>query len=591
MELRSQVKFIFQDLLAARARLELTVGALSIASGAAVLLFVLSFTHGVYRFVDSRFHGAKPVIGSVFVRLKSGEQFSKSQVQEIREFAEQHPDVVESVSWYCGRIDLQVKRNREMETAEQPVVWAFPYDHCSVLDPSNGIRFINGQSLSPANGNAEPVFGVLVNVRFLEDFLSFTEGEIKEVLKGNLKLLPTEIWFHFPPIRRIDGYPRYEPREIAVPVSGVVCLRDEIFPHLFVSPEIAGAFFYEDRQRWEPSYVLQFEKANGGGPLIPKTDYTTDEGLDTIDRRGREWVELPDSKKLRDLDSILTSDKTPFQSAIFLLRNFRRPGLRSEIKRRMEQPKELYRSAGEEKDKLLEMLERKQTRGLRRWLENPIGMKKELSSTEEGFKDRTRGNLTIENRQGVWVLYDSDSGVQHRISTQNNEIVVVQDKPWDVVPPSDTVSEALNQITGLVGFYSNIVSWTIGLLSTLTALLLGIGHIRRKRKDIGILKASGINPFVLAVIYGTQVLCVCIAGATLGVGLAWIVAPFLESSAQALIGDFQLDFTFTESVMVVGHRQIFETLRWVTFGALLGIILPCWQAMTVNPMEDLRTGL
>ena len=122
--------------------------------------------------------------------------------------------------------------------------------------------------------------------------------------------------------------------------------------------------------------------------------------------------------------------------------------------------------------------------------------------------------------------------------------------------PSDTATKALNQVAHVVSFYSSATYWTILLLSALICLSLGMGYVHRKRKDIGILKTSGISPPRLGAIYSSQVLLIAVAGILLGIGLSMALAGFLEGDARRIIQNLNDDLHHERSDHAPDPRRI-----------------------------------
>jgi putative ABC transport system permease protein len=102
--------------------------------------------------------------------------------------------------------------------------------------------------------------------------------------------------------------------------------------------------------------------------------------------------------------------------------------------------------------------------------------------------------------------------------------------PWQEVQRSDAKLVAIVQIALLVG------TWLLGLLAVASIAVLVGGRMADQTRRVGLLKAVGATPRLVAVVLLAEHLILALAATVLGLAAGWLAAPLLTSPGDALIG-------------------------------------------------------
>jgi putative ABC transport system permease protein len=102
--------------------------------------------------------------------------------------------------------------------------------------------------------------------------------------------------------------------------------------------------------------------------------------------------------------------------------------------------------------------------------------------------------------------------------------------PWQLVQRSDTKVITIVQIVMLVG------TWLLGLLAVASIAVLVGGRMADQTRRVGLLKAVGATPRLVAVVLLAEHLALALAATVLGLAVGWLVAPLLTSPGDALVG-------------------------------------------------------
>jgi putative ABC transport system permease protein len=79
-------------------------------------------------------------------------------------------------------------------------------------------------------------------------------------------------------------------------------------------------------------------------------------------------------------------------------------------------------------------------------------------------------------------------------------------------------------------------SWLLGLLAVASVAVLAGGRMAGQVRRVGLLKAVGASPGLVAVVLLAEHLMVALAAAAVGLGLGWLIAPLLTNPGAGLIG-------------------------------------------------------
>src|SRR3984885_10633603 len=101
---------------------------------------------------------------------------------------------------------------------------------------------------------------------------------------------------------------------------------------------------------------------------------------------------------------------------------------------------------------------------------------------------------------------------------------------WEFIRGLDTQVVTNEQLVMLVG------SWLLGLLAVASLAVLVGGRMAEQTRRVGLLKAVGGTPGLVAAVLLAEHLVLAVVAAALGLLLGWLVAPLLTKPGAALIG-------------------------------------------------------
>ncbi len=415
---------------------------------------------------------------------------------------------------------------------------------------------------------------ILVNTSFLEKYYGYKENIIKDIMlgKGHDKL-PEHIFIHFTPIPCKPQ--NFEPGTIKVPISGVFHLPDNIFPHLIFNFDTAGAYFYQDRQRWEASYVIQFYDATGKNHLLDQSRITESGKVINMDK----IVKLPLKNNLLKFSLLRENGQTPFRSVLLHTKNYKQQGLRSKIKESLQKSKFIFAEVVNKG--IFDDLDNGKTKKIRELL------------IEKGITLSPTSRIDIRSKGASWILRDEGNRKSYELNKEEkNKLRVCYESYWIIEIPSSTASQALNRVKGVVDFYTSFIGITIMAICAFSTLLFGIGHVYRKKKDIGLHKSCGMGTWLVGRIFIVQVLIVSLLGFAFGLGLTVIIAvPVLEEQAMFVVENLNSGFLVNQKMMDITTTGIVQTLELIIGSSLVGSIPPSVMAMFVRPIDNLKSGL
>jgi putative ABC transport system permease protein len=102
--------------------------------------------------------------------------------------------------------------------------------------------------------------------------------------------------------------------------------------------------------------------------------------------------------------------------------------------------------------------------------------------------------------------------------------------PWQQIAQQDGNIILNEQRVLLVG------SWLLGLLAVASVAVIVGGRMAEQARRVGLLKAVGGTPGLVATVLLTENLLVALAAAAVGLALGWLAAPLLTSPGAGLIG-------------------------------------------------------
>jgi putative ABC transport system permease protein len=147
--------------------------------------------------------------------------------------------------------------------------------------------------------------------------------------------------------------------------------------------------------------------------------------------------------------------------------------------------------------------------------------------------------------------------------------------PWQEISQQDSLVVRTEQKILLVG------SWLLGLLAIGSLAILVGGRMAEQRRRVGLLKAVGATPSLVAGLLLAEYMALALAAAALGLLLGRYLAPLLTSPGTALLGAVGApQFTIVTAVIVVMAAVLVAALATV-FPALRAA-----RSSTVDSLAD-----
>jgi len=120
-------------------------------------------------------------------------------------------------------------------------------------------------------------------------------------------------------------------------------------------------------------------------------------------------------------------------------------------------------------------------------------------------------------------------------------------EPWESIAWGTGSQIRSEQFLLLIG------SWLLGLLAVASVAVLVGGRMAEQTRRVGLLKAVGSTPGLIAVVLLAEHLVLAVVAAAVGLLIGWLVAPLLTSPGAALLGSAGAPpVTVTTIAIVVG---------------------------------------
>lgn len=103
-------------------------------------------------------------------------------------------------------------------------------------------------------------------------------------------------------------------------------------------------------------------------------------------------------------------------------------------------------------------------------------------------------------------------------------------EPWQQISYEDSTLVLNEQTVILVG------SWLLAILAVASVAVLVGGRMADQMRRVGLLKAIGGTPGLVAAVLMAEYLTLSVAGAALGLGAGWLFAPVLTAPGAGLLG-------------------------------------------------------
>jgi ABC-type antimicrobial peptide transport system permease subunit len=148
--------------------------------------------------------------------------------------------------------------------------------------------------------------------------------------------------------------------------------------------------------------------------------------------------------------------------------------------------------------------------------------------------------------------------------------------PWQLVQRSDTKVITIVQIVMLVG------TWLLGLLAVASVAVLVGGRMADQTRRVGLLKAVGATPRLVAIVLLAEHLLLAVAATVVGLAAGWLIAPLLSSPSDALLG-------------AAGAPSLTASTVLVTAGVAVGVavlstLVPAIRAARASTIRSLNDG-
>jgi uncharacterized membrane protein len=162
--------------------------------------------------------------------------------------------------------------------------------------------------------------------------------------------------------------------------------------------------------------------------------------------------------------------------------------------------------------------------------------------------------------------------------------------------PDVTLTQALRRINDMIALFVQIVAIILMVLCASTIIFFGMGHVRRKMADLGLLRACGMSAVSAGQLFIIQILVLSLVAIFVGQLLATLAAIPIEPIIDKMLNQqcstsevlkCQLE-AFTLQISV---KDLLLTSMGVLIASLVGAIVPTIMAMRVDPMDQLRTQL
>ena len=158
-------------------------------------------------------------------------------------------------------------------------------------------------------------------------------------------------------------------------------------------------------------------------------------------------------------------------------------------------------------------------------------------------------------------------------------------------------TERVRSVTREIRKQMAIVQLMVGVICLVAALLVFVilfMIVMQKRRDIGIMRAVGSSRAAVAAVFVGYGGAVGLAGAALGLGLgAWATnnISLIEGVMTKLLG-FKMWHGEVYIFSEIPNEVAWESVGWILatgiLTAMIGALLPAWQAARLEPVEALR---
>jgi putative ABC transport system permease protein len=122
-------------------------------------------------------------------------------------------------------------------------------------------------------------------------------------------------------------------------------------------------------------------------------------------------------------------------------------------------------------------------------------------------------------------------------------------------------------------------SWLLALLAIASVAVLVAGRLADQTRRVGVLKAIGATPRLIAVVLLAEHLALALVGAAAGLALGWLTAPLLGATGAALIG--------TANTPTISAGDIAIVIAVALLVALTATLVPAIRSARTSTVDAL----
>jgi putative ABC transport system permease protein len=147
--------------------------------------------------------------------------------------------------------------------------------------------------------------------------------------------------------------------------------------------------------------------------------------------------------------------------------------------------------------------------------------------------------------------------------------------PWPDIAAADAKQISIEQEVLVVG------SWLLGLLAIASVAVLAGGRMAGQVRRVGLLKAVGATPGLVAVVLLAEHLLLAVVAAALGLVFGWLAAPLFTSPGAGLIGSAGAPSITVQAIVIVVAVALVVAAAATLIPALRGA-----RTSTIGALDD-----
>ena len=624
MRIADVASFLIRDIDITNRRLtwDMAVGMSSLAIAAAIGAVTMMVSEASRDVTEEAVDRTQSVASVIEFRRSDAERFTPRDYERLTTSLRAMSDGEGTVSSWTPIVTVigrdQLTLSDEGETHEETtnaVFWSVRPD-AAFLNPAHGMRYLCGgpflqttQETTPqrpcgsgmqssedrpesADRQWPPRLGVIVNAKYVRKFKDLRNLHVKEV---SARLQAGTVDMDEIYLSAVFGTERIE--TLGLRVTGVI--DEDQYPDLLFTEDLARAYFFRNEELRDCD-LLQFRQWEDGKPLRILSRGDGPSGNDD------EGCESPLIEQLFDYS--FPAGHTPYGTIVATVTHWKTRQARQRIRDTLKTPVRV--AEVENPHQLLRDLEDAADPKARRKTGGGLGAAKHAVLTALLKEVRTRypdirlseiADVSRPKTDDVltYTINDQVTGwnldVQFPKGPEGTAIVEVMPN-WTARIKADRVVDSMLNVRGTLNLYSIAMLILVSVLAGVTALLLAISHVLRKRRDIGVLLSNGASRRTILTIYFGEVLIMTVVGSATGLACAGIIAPIAEGWIYPVIermaasgkDALRLDKTQWDLELSPAITAIVATL--VILPGFLAIA-PVWKTACTAPLASLERGI